>query len=143
MRKIAMLGLFCIVESAAGQNSQYNFTIHQIDSITAIHGAYGRSHSKINSEKETISDDKKTIVSGNGGSGTSYYLYDTNEEAYKKLSKKEKQTYDYDRYSVLIKGAYRSSIGYGDGSFDSVFGEFYYNDKGLFYVKLKNHNSDI
>ncbi len=153
MRNLFLFFAHFVITICISQNlkidSNKQFTINQIDSISAKNGHGFISDGVIRIETETEVDKIKTkFLSARGGYSYSFYLHHFNEENYNLLSNIEKRKYNFEKYSNLIKGQYHESIHYLNSYSDNITGEFYYFDTKLFYVKIKiirteNNKKDI
>ncbi len=138
----------CISQNA-DPNSDKQFTIHEIDSISEKNGRYIISEGKIGATLEIKEKRQKTkILNGSGGFSYNLYQHHFNEEKYNALSQIEQRKYNFDKYTNLIKGEYHQAIHYENAYSENIYGEFYYFKTSLFYVKIRiikseNNKEDI
>ncbi len=126
----------CISQSIKIDSNKRYFTIKEIDSICLKNGSPNIiSEGKIESKVEN--SNKSNVVIGNGGFSNKIYLYHFNEAKYNTLTNIEKRKYDFDQYSSLIKGEYHEGINYRNSYSENIYGEFYYLNDLLFFIKIK------
>lgn len=153
MRKLFLIMFHFTTVICISQNvkidSNKQFTTNQIDSICEKNGRSIISEGKIDATVENkVKKHKIRILNGSGGFSYSLYLNHFNEQQYNTLSNIEKRKYDFDKYSNLIKGKYHQVIHYENSYSENIYGEFYYFETSLFYVKIKiirteNNKKDI
>ncbi|MDR6762310.1 uncharacterized protein with NRDE domain [Flavobacterium sp. 2755] len=140
--------IICISQNT-NPDSDKQFTIHEIDSISDKNGRYIISEGKIGATLEIKEKRQKTkILNGSGGFSYNLYQYHFNEEKYNALSQIEQRKYNFDKYTNLIKGKYHQAIHYENAYSENIYGEFYYFKTLLFYVKIRiikseNNKEDI
>lgn len=112
---------------------------NKIDSIIKNNefSRYGISEGLINSTKEIFSKKGKNtkINKGSGGFSISLFVNYTDDNYFNSLSTEEKKKYN--RKFELIKGKYHQVIHYENSYTQNIYSDFYYDDKQLFYVKIK------
>jgi hypothetical protein len=137
MRKLFLILAFATTFCFSQNKENIEFTTKQIDSICELNGSYGNSDGRIELTIETKKRKKVIVKNGTGGYSITTYLYNFNQQEYYSLSKTEKQKYDFEKYSSLIKGNYHQVIHYGNSYSENINGEFYYFNSKLNYVKIK------
>ncbi|MBF4515387.1 hypothetical protein IRZ71_03500 [Flavobacterium sp. ANB] len=142
MRNLFLIFVYFTVTICISQNTDPNsnkqFTIHEIDSISEKNGRYIISEGKIGATLEIKEKRKKTkILNGSGGFSYDLYQHHFNEEKYNALSQIEQRRYNFDKYTNLIKGEFHQGIHYENAYTENIYGEFYYFKTSLFYVKIR------
>lgn len=126
----------CISQNIKIDTNKREFTIKEIDSICLKNGSANIvSEGKIERKIENLN--KSNVVIGNGGFSNKIYLYHFDEAKYNALTNIEKRKYDFNQYSRLIKGEYHEGVNYKKSYSENIYGEFYYLNDLLFYIKVK------
>lgn len=107
--------------------AQSPFSLRQIDSIADLKGRSGIAEGQIKSEKLKLAKGGQKYIDGEGQSSVAIYHYET------------------PTFTRLIKADYHRNVRYEDKSSEEVFAQFYFNEKQLFFVKIKeiiNHGKE-